>query len=153
MKLRHIAIGTFSLVLATIYASPWCIYRYALGKVDSMPVAPAYRASPAEIQAVWARAHGAGEPAIHPGTPYDYIGLIFFDTEKDRQAEWNIVGRIATRYDDTHMRDKHHWWHVAGAAMAIWLTRNWTAEQIFSQAVENEKQRRQAIVSLSCSRC
>lgn len=26
------------------------------------------------------------------------------------------------------------WWHLSGAALTIWVTRNWSTEQILSQA-------------------
>ena len=34
-----------------------------------------------------------------------------------------------------HQRHKGmSWWHLSGAALAIWLSRNWTDEEILSAA-------------------
>lgn len=28
------------------------------------------------------------------------------------------------------------WWHLSGAALAIWLSRNWTSDEILSAAAQ-----------------
>ncbi|MBV8658330.1 MAG: hypothetical protein JO142_10950 [Burkholderiales bacterium] len=138
MRFRHIAVGILTLVLA-IAAGPWLLYWYALGQLDGLPQAPRYHASAAEIQGVWNRAHGAGKPTMHPISPYDYVGALFAGVEKSRRPEWNIIGHVAARHNTVHLPTTGLWGHLSGAATEIWISRSWTAEQIFSQAVEDAR--------------
>ena len=37
----------------------------------------------------------------------------------------------------THLDDRRYW-HLSGAALTIWLTRNWTPTELISKAIEVE---------------
>ena len=46
---------------------------------------------------------------------------------------------VARSYNATHLDDRRMlWWHASGAALTIWLTRNWTQEQILAAAARLE---------------
>ena len=38
----------------------------------------------------------------------------------------------------------HDWWHLSGAALTVWLTRNWSTEQLVAKAREIRRSNRPA---------
>ncbi|MEJ1966761.1 MAG: hypothetical protein WDO56_36540 [Gammaproteobacteria bacterium] len=48
---------------------------------------------------------------------------------------------IARDYNMSHLRRRETlWWHLSGAALTIWLTRNWTSDEILRVASEKARQ-------------
>jgi hypothetical protein len=48
---------------------------------------------------------------------------------------------VARSYNYSHLQHNQAlWWHLSGAALTIWITRNWTSDQILSRAAELVKQ-------------
>jgi hypothetical protein len=46
---------------------------------------------------------------------------------------------IARTFNATHLEDHRMFiWHLSGAALTIWLTRNWTPTELIAKAVELE---------------
>jgi hypothetical protein len=42
---------------------------------------------------------------------------------------------IARNYNGSHLKNRRMiFWHLSGAALTIWVSRNWTAEQIVAAA-------------------
>jgi hypothetical protein len=103
-----------------------------------MPDLPVLRASSEERKAIWKEMRGSGEPEVTAITPYEYPFLGFSaSSHNNRQAGVLLAWRVASDYSLSHMKHKGMgWWHFSGAALTIWLTRNWTADQLLSKAVE-----------------
>ncbi len=53
-----------------------------------------------------------------------------------------LTWQVASSYLSEHNRHKGMgWWHLSGAALAIWLSRNWTSEEILSAVALSLEQR------------
>ena len=49
---------------------------------------------------------------------------------------------VARNHNMTQLGNRRMvWWHVSGAALTIWLTRHWTAEELICKANEIKEQR------------
>jgi len=61
-----------------------------------------------------------------------------------RSASTQIAWVIARSHNAEHLGN-HQYWHLSGAALTIWLTRNWTPTELIAKAVELETARQSRI--------
>lgn len=124
-------LGAFVAIL--VCAAPLGLYWVGLNAVDSMPIPPASIASTEEQADVWVRVRGQGVPQIRELNPYSVLYSVASGAPQDAGtlAAW----QVASEHLLAHRRFMGmSWWHLSGAALTIWLTRNWSTEQILSQA-------------------
>lgn len=69
---------------------------------------------------------------IDPISPYSY-----FLQGVHPGASTRIASVIARSHNAKHLSDRRYW-HLSGAALTIWLTRNWTSAELIARAVELE---------------
>jgi hypothetical protein len=120
---------------ALLLASPLALYWFGLSGIEGRPQKPTHLA-PVEQQAlVWKRAHGAGAPRVETNNPYAYLASLFFARQQQIPPGQLVTWWVARDYLVTHNRNKGMgWWHLSGMALVIWLSRNWTSEEILSAA-------------------
>jgi hypothetical protein len=106
-----------------------------LAKIDSYP---AYAAETAvageEVQALSRRLKISPPVQIDQVSPYSYV----FQARPRASASIQIAWIIARSHNLTHLTDRRYW-HLSGAALIIWLTRNWTSDELIARAVELER--------------
>ena len=136
---RLVVGGLISLVLVVLLA-PWGLYELALSNVDGRPVPPQGTQISVEDEALL-RHHlkTHSRISIEPLSPWRYVAaLVMSDREQSllgsgADAAW----LIARNYNASHLKDRHIiCWHMSGAALTIWITRHWTADQILAGAAD-----------------
>ena len=128
-----VACTSFALVLGL----PLALYSLGLSGVDGRPQKPLQVASAEQTTAVWKRARGIGIPYVSADNPYSYIASVFFARGPRTPPGQLVTWWVARDYLVRHKRYQGMgWWHLSGAALAIWLSRNWTSDEILSAAAQ-----------------
>lgn len=134
-RFRRFVVTVLCTAAAVVLASPLVLYGLGLSGVDGRPPKPLQRASMAQQELAWKRARGGGVPRIDPMNPYSLaIGLLAAPEARTPPGQL-VAWWVASGYLREHQRHKGMgWWHLSGAALAIWVSRNWTSEEILSAA-------------------
>lgn len=133
--IRRLIVVTACAMLALLLALPLVLYWKGLNDIDGRPPKPQQLASLEQQALVWRRAGGQGKRNIEPLNPYSYIVRIFSDSACLARPEERLAWSFASTYLRAHRRHAGmSAWHLSGAALTIWLTRNWTTEEILSAA-------------------
>jgi len=133
--LKKVIYSFIFLVLFVVVVGPWGLYWLGLYAVDERPALPSVIADVEAQKLAWSEARGEGEPKVNPITPYGYIYLVFNDRRPypDLSVSW----LVAANHNRENKKFKGNlWWHLSGAALTIWITRNWSTEQILSKVIE-----------------
>jgi hypothetical protein len=132
-SLRRFFIGVLCVVAVFAAAGPWCLYWLGLHGAEGKPVAPVVLASRDVQLEAWRRVRGSGIPTIVPLNPYTYTSVN--GAPGPQEASTLIAWHVASDHMLQHRKYKSMlWWHFSGAALTIWLTRNWTVEQLLTEA-------------------
>lgn len=122
-------------VAMLLLASPYVLYRLGLSGVEGFPQKPVLAASREQQARVWSEARGVGTPHVTATNPYLYAARLVFTPGAATRPGELIAWQVASRYLMMHRRYRGTaWWHLSGAALTIWLSRNWTEEEILSAA-------------------
>ncbi len=72
-------------------------------------------------------------------SPWHYF-FIFFEAPLSEEAPGEKVAWLVAReYNSTHLKNKEMIsWQISGAALTVWLTRNWNDDQIMAKACESQ---------------
>lgn len=133
---RLMAMGSCT-TCALVLGFPLALYSCGLHGVDGRPQKPQQLTSAKQKIAVWKRARGEGIPRIEPDNPYSYTASVLFAPVKRTPPDQLVTWWVARDYLVSHKRYKGMiWWHLSGAALAIWLSRNWTSDEILSAAAQ-----------------
>lgn len=127
--------GVLVVAVVSFLAGPWVLYGVGLHAAGGRPEPPARIAPVGEQLAFWEKERGVGEPRITPRNPFTYRAALA-DPGPERpglKAAFSIASH--------HLRENaryqgRYWWHLSSSALTIWLTRNWSIEEILSKAVE-----------------
>lgn len=130
------------LALAALVAllGPWALYWYGLSNIRALPQAPTITLTSEQRAAVLRefRMHDVAEPFLK--TPWHYYSHILesersLDNVRARMQADGMANFVVREYNQHSLKASHTlMWHISGAALTIWLNRNWTAEQILTQA-------------------
>lgn len=133
---RVLAVFTFAAAALSL-ALPLALYFLGLSGIEGRPPRPLHLASAEEKLAVWNRAGGSGVPNIEADNPHTYLFSVFF-VQGHRPPPGKLLSLWVAR--DYLARCKRYegmgWWHLSGAALAVWLSRNWTSDEIISAAAQ-----------------
>ena len=127
-----------------VAASPCIIYWAVLATLPGYPEAPQPLAStgPAELD-IWAEYSGHSQFGLKPVNPVQYVWLLMtcenVDVCLDEYPGLRVAGRVAQAYLSRQEPTRAIWWHLRSAALGIWLTRHWSAEQLLAQIVEEHR--------------
>lgn len=132
----RIALGLVVTAVLLVVTGPLALYWIGLGAVESLPSPPSVMATTEQQAVAWKRVRGQGAPYIPRLNPYSYIMSVAEAAPQDPGvlAAWYVASG--------HLLDHRRyrgmfWWHLSGAALTIWVTRNWSAEQILSAACQS----------------
>jgi hypothetical protein len=131
-------IGLILIVMIGIGAGPWLFYGIGLAKVDGRPLhASQTVVTPEDAEALWRRLRIPQPVRLDPVSPYSYVQALVFGDQKILGPSARIAWIIASSYNIGHLTDHRAWaWHLSGAALTVWLTRNWTPNELVAKAVE-----------------
>lgn len=135
-RFRLIMSIAFCITVALFLAMPLGLYWLGLSGVEGLPQKPQQLVTKEQEAIVWRRAGGVGEPRIDKMNPYSYVVALVVGKEEPRTTPGQrIAWWVASDYLSSHRRHRGmEWWHLSGAALMIWVSRNWTSEEILSAA-------------------
>jgi hypothetical protein len=126
------AIAALLAVLAIVGSLPGILYVAALWQVDGRP-RPLAASSLAASEA-WQDCREPLPLRVQPLNPWGETTEFLFGDLRHAPPGSRAAWAIARNYNSNHLNGDHVWWHPSGAAMTIWITRNWSADQIASTA-------------------
>jgi hypothetical protein len=133
-RLVFIVLALTVTALCAAAAGPWLLYWYGLRQIDGRPTAAAHTATAEQSDRLFKKLKIAQPVHIEILSPYTYV-LQGAHPTPSGQLAWTI----ARSYNVNHLGDqKMRMWHLSGAALTIWLTRNWTLTELIAKAVELE---------------
>ena len=138
------AIGVI-LILATLL--PGIIYFVGLFNIDGRPAfAQTCQLNSAQKLALWKElgesAKHANDISVRAMNPWAFAAKFHFKTMSKRNAGERAAWFVARNHNIKHLGNRRMtWWHISGAALTIWLTRHWTAEELICKANEISSQK------------
>jgi len=122
---------------------PLILYYVGLRDIDALPSPPAQLISREQQAIVWQQAGGSleafkdaeksGTSIIEKSDPY-WFTFKFLKQQSPSTSD-RIIWQVARQHLYYHRVSKSmSAWHLSGAALCIWMSRNWTSEQILSEA-------------------
>ena len=134
-RIRRFIVSVSCAAVSIALASPLALYGLGLSGVDGRPQKPSRLVSKTQQELVWKRARGDGAPRIDTMNPYALTIKLLAAPEARTPPGQLVTWWVASGYLLEHQRYKGMgWWHLSGAALAIWLSRNWTSEEILTAA-------------------
>jgi hypothetical protein len=133
-KALRLLFWTAAALLLLSPLSPWLIYEATLANIDGRPAKPAQMASAEQQARVWQCARGTGELRVEPMNPYGFVGRFIAGDPAPVPGE-TLAYWVSREHIWTQPRRSMLWWHLSNAALTIWLTRHWTAEELASALV------------------
>ena len=116
---------------------PWILYKVGLANIEGRPSLPLNMALTAdEAQTLWTEFKEVGPIQVEKLSPWHYVLLMFVDNNKPKPGEY-LAWFVARNYNSAHLHNKRMiYWHLSGASLTIWLTRNWSTEQLLAKVKE-----------------
>jgi hypothetical protein len=134
-----------ALIISFALLAPWVLYAVGLSHIEGRPTLPVnVKMDSTLAKRVW---HEAGEKGdiieIEPLTPYSYLMAIFTGKSQIGRGS-KIVMFVVRDFRTNHLKNRRMLvGHLSSAALIIWLTRNWTQEQLLAKAFEIQSNRKQ----------
>ena len=131
-----------SLLAALIFAVslPIGLYWFGLSNIEGRPKPPTEVSNIASDIVVLQQEFRSRAPiAVHVLNPWTFAAAFLTERPNDLRLDIgsDAIWVIARTYNYTHLKDR--WmsnWHLSGAALSIWLSRNWTTDEIVASAAE-----------------
>ncbi|WP_457424319.1 hypothetical protein [Roseateles sp. P5_E7] len=133
-KLLRFGAGVLGVLLLFVAMLPWLLYELGLSRFDKLPASPAQLATAEEQAQAWARARGAGMPKIEPMNPYSFVFNFFTRDPAHNATPGESVAHLAASDYALQQRPMMGNAHLERVALAIWLTRHWTTEELLTAA-------------------
>ena len=132
---KRLLYGVVVVTILAVSIGPWGLYWLGLFGVDGKPKSASIVTTENEKNAVWLQAKGIAGTEIEPISPHGYIYQLY--AVKLNNPGLRVSWQVATNHLIANKKYKGSgWWHLSGAALTIWITRNWTTEQTVTKAVE-----------------
>lgn len=132
LLLRGLA-AIVALTLALCLLAPWLAYEIALARLPALPERRQPLATPQQQDEAWRKAGGEGPPVVEPLNPYGFVvALVARDRVRpgEELAYWVARDHLRARPREGGMIA----WHLSSAALTVWLTRHWSAQELASAA-------------------
>ena len=132
------ALVTLFVVSAVTLSVPAIAYGVGLMKIEGRPVpADPKKYAAGELAAAWQRCRDRPPVSVVPLNPWGYTakflwGSPYFEGSGQLSA-WHIV----RNYNSKHLPKGMKWWHLSGASLTIWVTQNWSGEQIAATLIRD----------------
>lgn len=129
-------------IAALIGLAPWVLYGIGLNNIAGRPTPPTVSAASAGDRGVRSlMSQAPSEVLVRPMSPWGYIMAIARGDPRALGGGAKAASLVARNYNLSHLkRPQTMWWHLSGAALTIWLTRNWTPDEVLGAAAAIAKQ-------------
>lgn len=132
--LFRICVALLGLVILLILVAPLILYSWGLSNVDGRPQRPLRMVSSVEQTRIWKKAGGSEPAVVESMNPCGFFGRFLDDSHRAPAGEVAAYW-IARSYLLEHRREPGMAaWHGSIAALTIWITRNWSTEEILTAA-------------------
>jgi hypothetical protein len=142
---RRIAIATVATGLIAITLGPWLVYWLALSKIDGRPSrAPQGEYNAEDVAALLRKLREPQPLKVEPMSPHSFLVRLYASAHLSADTfppGSRLATMIAREHNARHLAD-HGWWHPSGAALTIWLTRNWTPDELIAKGIELSRTRK-----------
>ena len=125
---RKASIG-IALSLTALALAPLVLYAVALSQVEGRPTPRT--ASHLAAESAWQACGERAAVEFAPLDPWQFTWRLASGSDAAALPGERAAWAVARQYNAGHLR-RHIWWHPSGAALTIWLTRHWSAEQLAS---------------------
>jgi hypothetical protein len=132
--LSKVAIAFVCAAGILVLGVPLGLYVLGLSNIEGRPEPPTdtnhIAADTALLQQTF---HSTAPVAVHVLNPWTYAATLLTEDPKSLRADTgsSAVWLIARDYNYKHLKNrKMSYWHLSGAALTIWVSRNWTTDQI-----------------------
>ena len=119
--------------------APWVLYGVGLRNIEGRPVPPVFASLGVEEEIAVARMvrSRSSRISVEPISPWSYLlGIASADPDALGSGTF-AASLVARRYNLTHLETRTTMgWHLSGAALTIWLTRYWTADQVVAAVAQ-----------------
>src|SRR5881628_2957814 len=141
---RRILLAAGAGALTVILIGPWVLYAVALSNVVGRPSrTDASALSSADAEAVWRSLREHGPVTVEPLTPHGYLFSLWMENPLPSGA--HVAWLVAREHNFNNLKDRRMiWWHLSGAVLTVWLTRNWSTGQLVAKAREIRRSSRPA---------
>ena len=138
MRSWRLALSTALILVAIAVALPGVVYVIGLAKVQGRPgPAQPVRYTADDIHAAWRRCGEKLPLKAQPLSPWQYANRFLFSNPRKVSPGERAAWQIASSHNAQHPVGRAVWWHTSGAALTIWLTRNWSTEQLGATLVRD----------------
>ena len=125
-------------VVVVIALSPGIAYLLGLQRAGGRPeAAKPSSISSAEIQAAWSRCGEQLPMSVQRLNPWQLTVRFLFGDESRAGPGESAAHQVAAKHNLTHAAGTMGWWHLSDAALTIWITRHWSAEEIAATLVRD----------------
>jgi hypothetical protein len=119
-------------MLSAATAAPWLIYWIGLSEIEGRPTRATHAVTAEQIDSLFKKLRISQPAQIDPISPYSYLLQ-----DVHQGASIRLAWIIARSHIAKHLSDRRYW-HLSGAALIIWLTRNWTPAELIARSIELE---------------
>jgi hypothetical protein len=128
-------------MLASVILGPWIMYGLALNQVVGRPSHASEGKPTAEAaEALWRKLRNPMPIRVEPLSPYLYLWALTYGGPSALPPGTRLAWMVAESHNANSLQDRRLW-HPAGAALTIWLTRNWTTDELVAKGVELDQTR------------
>ncbi len=120
------------LMLVVASAAPWMGYWVGLSKIEGRPAKATGDAAIEEVDHLFKQLRISEPFRLEPMSPYS----VFLQGARPNDSA-RVAWLIARSHNIEHLDDRRYW-HLSGAALTIWLTRNWTTAELVATAANLE---------------
>ena len=145
MRVRKLLVFIATVLVVLGLMIPWGLYALGLSNVVGRPSEVADKPINSEDDAILRRELRAQcGISVVPLSPLSYFFNLMLtnSTASAEESGADAASLVARNYNASHLKNRQSlWWHLSGASLTIWITRNWTPSQVLSKAAEIAKQR------------
>jgi hypothetical protein len=135
----RLLIGIVMIALGGVVTGPWLLYAAGLAKIDGRPSHASHATvAPEDVEALFRTLRISQPLTADRLSPYSYIWALVSGDERALGQGVRIAWPIASSHNADHLADRSVW-HLSRTALTIWLTRNWTTDELIAKAIELEK--------------
>jgi hypothetical protein len=143
--MKRLIVSIVAVLAGVAFLAPWGLYALGLSNVEGRPNAQSVSPLTSEDDALLRRQLKAPQGlSVMPLSPGGYLITLITSGPRRTSAEEGgtfAAWIVARHYNATHLKSHRMiWWHLSGAALTIWITRNWTPDQVLSGAAEIVRQ-------------
>lgn len=136
--MKKILLITLIVVVGLTMLLPWALYGIGLGNINGRPELPAKnKLTDDEAIKVWHELKEKEQIKVEKLTPYYYVLLMLGIRSTEPTPGARVAWYVARNHNHTSLKNRRMlYWHLSGASLTIWLTRNWNANQLLAKAKE-----------------